>query len=109
METIVSAAEQHRAIDRRWLVKLKTFVPWDYDVLAALYLPDVSKEAFAIIWQFYGIGSVIFLGVLVVFFLACLSAFGGARGRRDEPSRGTWRRVMPRKRLTGRRALFSRT
>ena len=69
LETIVSAAEQHRAIDRRWLVKLKTFVPWDYDVLAALYLPDVSKEAFAIIWQFYGIGSVILIGVLVVSFL----------------------------------------
>ena len=69
LETIVSAAEQHTAIDRRWLVKLKTFVPWDYDVLAALYLPDVSKEAFAIIWQFYGIGSVILIGVLVVSFL----------------------------------------
>jgi signal transduction histidine kinase len=69
LETIVSATEEHTAIDRRWLVKLKTFVPWDYDVLAALYLPDVSKEAFAIIWQFYGIGSVILIGVLVVSFL----------------------------------------
>ena len=69
METIVSAAEQHRAIDRRWLVKLRTFVPWDYDVIAAVYLPDVSKETFAIIWQFYGIGSVILIGVLVVSFL----------------------------------------
>ena len=69
METIVSAAEQHRAIDRRWLVKLRTFLPWDYDVSAALYLPDVSKETFAIIWQFYGIGSVMLIGVLVVSFL----------------------------------------
>jgi signal transduction histidine kinase len=69
METIVSAAEQHRTIDRRWLVKLRTFVPWDYDVIAAVYLPDVSKETFAIIWQFYGIGSMILIGVLVVSFL----------------------------------------
>jgi signal transduction histidine kinase len=69
METIVSALEQHQVIDRRWLVKLRTFVPWDYDVIAAVYLPDVSKETFAIIWQFYGIGSVILIGVLVVSFL----------------------------------------
>ena len=69
METIVSAAEQHRAIDRHWLVKLRTFPPWDYDVIAALYLPDVAKETFAIIWQFYGIGSVILIGVLIVSFL----------------------------------------
>jgi signal transduction histidine kinase len=69
METIVAAAEQHKAIDNRWLVTLRTFVPWDYDVIAALYRPDVSRETFAIIWQFYGIGSVILIGVLVVSFL----------------------------------------
>ncbi len=87
IETIVSAAEQHRAIDRRWLVKLRTFVPWDYDVIAALYLPDVSKETFAIIWQFYGIGSVILLGVLVVSFLLASrlsEALGDAEMSRQE-------------------------
>jgi signal transduction histidine kinase len=87
VETIVSAAEQHKAIDHRWLVKLRTFVPWDYDVIAALYLPDVSQETFAIIWQFYGIGSVILLGVLVVSFLlaARLSeALGDAEMSRRE-------------------------
>jgi signal transduction histidine kinase len=87
METIVSAAEQHRTIDRRWLVKLRTFIPWDYDVIAAVYLPDVSKETFAIIWQFYGIGSVILIGLLVVSFLLASrlsQALGDAEVSRQE-------------------------
>ncbi len=69
VESIVSQAEQKKPMDRRWLVKLETFTPWDYDVIAALYLPDVSTEAIAIIWQVYGTGSLIILGVLLVSFL----------------------------------------
>ena len=87
METIVAATEQHKAIDGRWLVTLRTFVPWDYDVIAALYRPDVSRETFAIIWQFYGIGSVILIGVLVVSFLLASrlsEALGDAELSRQE-------------------------
>ena len=87
VETIVSEAEQQRTIDRRWLVKLRTFVPWDYDVVAAVYLPDVLKETFAIIWQVYGIGSVILIGVLIVSFLLASrlsQALGDAEKSRRE-------------------------
>jgi len=69
LETVVTRAEQNKPVDPRWLVQLRTFAPWDYDVIAALYLPDVSAETFEIIWQVYGIGSVTILGVLVVSFL----------------------------------------
>jgi signal transduction histidine kinase/CheY-like chemotaxis protein len=87
VKTIVSQAEQKKAVDPRWSVKLQTFAPWDYDVIAALYLPDVSTETFAILWQVYGIGSLIILGVLVVSFLlaARLSeALGQAEASRRE-------------------------
>ena len=70
LETIVSAAEQHKAIDRRWLVKLKTFVPWDYDVACRALSAETSpKKPSRSSGRFYGIGSVILLGVLVVSFL----------------------------------------
>jgi signal transduction histidine kinase/CheY-like chemotaxis protein len=67
--TIVSEAAQKKAMDPRWLVRLETFRPWDYDVIAALYLPDVSTETVEIIWQVYGIGSLVILGLLAVSFL----------------------------------------
>ena len=87
VEAIVSAAAQRKAADPRWLVEFKTFVPWDYDVIAALYLPDVAAEAFRIIWQVYGIGSLIILGVLVVSFLLASrlsDALGQAETSRQE-------------------------
>ena len=87
MENIVSEAEQKKTIDRGWLVKLRTFIPWDYDVIAALYLPDVSKETLAIIWQVYGIGSLIIIGVLAVSFLLASrlsEALGDAERNRRE-------------------------
>jgi signal transduction histidine kinase/CheY-like chemotaxis protein len=87
VESIVSQAEQKKPLDRRWLVKLETFTPWDYDVIAALYLPDVSTEAIAIIWQVYGTGSLIILGALLVsFFLASRlsDALGQAETSRQE-------------------------
>jgi signal transduction histidine kinase/CheY-like chemotaxis protein len=68
LEAIVAKTEQNKPVDSRWFVQMKTFVPWDYDVIAALYLPDVSAETFEIIWQVYGIGSLIIVGVLVVSF-----------------------------------------
>jgi signal transduction histidine kinase/CheY-like chemotaxis protein len=87
VESIVSQAEQKKPLDRRWLVKLETFTPWDYDVIAALYLPDVSTEAIAIIWQVYGTGSLIILGALLVSFLLASrlsDALGQAETSRQE-------------------------
>jgi signal transduction histidine kinase/DNA-binding response OmpR family regulator len=62
-----SAADQADS-SRRWTVRKKTFAPWDYDVVAAMYLPDVDSKAIEIIWQVYGVAVAIILGVLVVSF-----------------------------------------
>ncbi|MGA7214129.1 MAG: response regulator [Terrimicrobiaceae bacterium] len=62
-----SAADQANS-SQKWVVRKKTFAPWDYDVVAALYLPDVNSKAIQIIWQVYGVASAIIIGVLVVSF-----------------------------------------
>jgi signal transduction histidine kinase/DNA-binding response OmpR family regulator len=62
-----SASDQPNA-NERWIVTKKTFAPWDYDIAAAMYLPDAAAEAAQIIWQVYGVAAVIILGVLLVSF-----------------------------------------
>jgi signal transduction histidine kinase/CheY-like chemotaxis protein len=52
----------------QWLVNVSAFEPWDYTVIAALYLPDVNRITWQFIRQVYGIGSVIILLVLLVSF-----------------------------------------
>jgi signal transduction histidine kinase/CheY-like chemotaxis protein len=54
--------------DRNWVVLRETFAPWDYEVLGALYLPDVAHITFSMIWQAYAIMGVVILGALVVSF-----------------------------------------
>ncbi|PTX93814.1 histidine kinase [Spartobacteria bacterium LR76] len=60
-------AKQER-LSSQWHVRVATFQPWDYDVVAAMYLPDVSARTISIIWQVYGLASAIILGVLIVSF-----------------------------------------
>lgn len=69
VESVVRRAVRNQPPGPDWLVHTQTFAPWDYDVVAALYLPDVSAETTAIIWQVYGIAAVIILGIMVVSFL----------------------------------------
>jgi signal transduction histidine kinase/CheY-like chemotaxis protein len=59
---------QHRSVPNEWYTAVQTFQPWDYDVVAAMYLPDVNRLTLAIIWQVYGVTSLIILGVLIVSF-----------------------------------------
>ncbi len=53
----------------KWKVEAQTFVPWDYDVLAAMYLPDVSKITWRMMWQAYGATGAVILAVLLVSFV----------------------------------------
>lgn len=70
MEKVVANATNHTPM-KNWRVRIETFQPWDYDVVAAMYIPDVSARTTDIIWQVYGIASIIILGVLIVsFYLA---------------------------------------
>jgi signal transduction histidine kinase/CheY-like chemotaxis protein len=51
-----------------WRITRTTFEPWDYDVIAALYIPDVSAQTLRIVWQVYSVAGVIILGALIVSF-----------------------------------------
>lgn len=67
-EAVVKLAAHDKSAEK-WFTKRETFTPWDYDVIAALYMPDVTKKTVEIIWQVYGVGGVIIIGVLIVSFL----------------------------------------
>ncbi len=51
-----------------WRFRKTTFAPWDYDVISAMYVPDISAKTLEIIWQIYGVAGVIILGALIVSF-----------------------------------------
>ena len=66
---VLKAIERGAAVNPRWFVTRKEFTPWRYEVVAALHLPDVARQTVKIIWQVYGVGSAVILGVLVVSFV----------------------------------------
>ncbi len=63
---VLAAAHGEEVPD--WRFQKATFVPWDYDVISAMYVPDISAKTVEIIWQIYGVAGVIILGVLIVSF-----------------------------------------
>lgn len=63
---VLAAARDEKLPD--WRFQRATFAPWDYDVISAMYLPDISAKTLEIIWQIYGVAGVIILGVLIVSF-----------------------------------------
>jgi len=67
---IVAKAQQliREPEHKGWKVIRETFTPWDYEVMGALYLPDVARTTFSMIWQAYAIMGLVMLGVLVVSF-----------------------------------------
>ena len=67
-EIIALTTHKTAKADSRWLVKVSSFEPWNYTVLAALYLPDVNRITWQFIRQVYGVGSVVILLVLLVSF-----------------------------------------
>ncbi|MGH8048053.1 MAG: Cache 3/Cache 2 fusion domain-containing protein, partial [Chthoniobacterales bacterium] len=52
-----------------WVVYRQAFAPWDYEVLGAMYLPDVSHVTFQMIWQAYAVMGIVILAVLIVSFV----------------------------------------
>lgn len=65
---IAFGSHQTEKTGKDWLLKVSDFEPWDYTVIAALYLPDVNRLTWQFIRQVYGVGSVIILVVLLVSF-----------------------------------------
>lgn len=66
-EIIQAAATDGSVPD--WHLQRATFVPWDYDVISAVYLPDITAKTVEIVWQVYSAAGVIILGALLVSFL----------------------------------------
>jgi len=51
-----------------WFVEMRTFSPWDYDIVAALYLPDVRAMTLNFIWQVYGVATFVIIAILILSF-----------------------------------------
>ncbi len=65
---VVADAASGKPARKNWYVSIETYKPWDYDVVAALYLPDVFAKTVQIIREVYGIGSAIVIIILLVSF-----------------------------------------
>ena len=65
---IGSVVKESTKADSRWRIKASYFDPWNYTVIAALYLPDVNWITWQFIRQVYGVGGVTILLVLLVSF-----------------------------------------
>ena len=51
-----------------WRVWRETFAPWNYEVMAAMYLPDIANVTFRMIWQASLMMGGVILAVLIVSF-----------------------------------------
>ena len=72
-ENAVALAEAEAA-DRKnsnseWKVLKVTFTPWNYDVVAALYLPDVQAVTISILWKVYGLLGAVLAVVLGISYV----------------------------------------
>jgi signal transduction histidine kinase len=67
-EIIAFSTHKTRNSGRQWMIKVSDFEPWNYTVIAALYLPDINRITWQFIRQVYGVGSVTILLVLLVSF-----------------------------------------
>ena len=65
-QAIAFGTHQSEKPDSKWLFELSDFEPWDYTVIAALYVPDINRITWDFIRQVYGVGSVIIVLVLLV-------------------------------------------
>jgi signal transduction histidine kinase/CheY-like chemotaxis protein len=67
------AATARKIVDGKagkdWVVYRQAFVPWDYEIIGALYLPDVAHVTFQLIWQAYAVMGAVILAVLIVSFV----------------------------------------
>jgi signal transduction histidine kinase/DNA-binding response OmpR family regulator len=66
---VVKAHHENTTDPANWKVEARTFVPWDYDVIAAMYIPDVAKITWRMMWQAYGATGGVILAVLIVSFI----------------------------------------
>jgi signal transduction histidine kinase/CheY-like chemotaxis protein len=68
IKQIINDLEAKRPVGPDWYVRMETFAPWDYDIVAALYLPDVRAKTVSIIWQVYGVATAVITTILILSF-----------------------------------------
>jgi len=68
---IATLAADDKAVGGEWAILKETFKPWDYDVVAALYLSDIRNLTLQIIWKVYGVtGFVLLMALGISYWLA---------------------------------------
>ncbi len=65
---LTRAVAQGHSPGADWLVRRTVFKPWDYEVIAALYEPDIARLTLRILWQAYGITGAVILAILISSF-----------------------------------------
>lgn len=65
---VARATGRDTSLDEEWLTTVRDFKPWDYSVVAALYVPDINRIAWQFSYQVYSIGSLVILAILLVSF-----------------------------------------
>ncbi len=68
VQELATAATRSQGVGREWIIERLVFPAWDYEVVAALYLPDIKRVTFGMMAQAYGITGVVLIGLLVVSF-----------------------------------------
>jgi len=68
VDLLAKNAAEHQPMPEKWHTSVQTFEPWDYDVVAGMYNPDVNRLTLQIIYQVYGVTGLIIIGVLIVSF-----------------------------------------
>lgn len=70
-DQVADAAAHHLATGSDWSIRREVFDPWDYEVIAALYLPDIHWVTSQILWKVYGItGGILLVIAIASFWLA---------------------------------------
>ncbi len=65
---VARAAALHEPVGEEWAISRATFKPWDYDILGALYLPDIRALTLSILAKTYGVTGAVLLAVLAISF-----------------------------------------
>lgn len=68
VQELATAATRRQEVGRQWIIERRVFPAWDYEVVAALYLPDIKRMTFGMMAQAYGITGAVLIGLLVASF-----------------------------------------
>jgi signal transduction histidine kinase len=67
-EEIAVRAASDESVSPHWFILKRTYVPWDYDIVAAIYKPDISGTIFSVMWPSYLLTGSVLVAVLVALF-----------------------------------------